>query len=211
MVTQEESKLTGEVKMPKTPPVILTSNGARGKDLKKAVEVLRRGGIVIFPTDTVYGIGCRFDSETAIQRIKNIKKSHQDFPILISDFKQLHQLAQLAPTALYLVQKYWPGALTLVLKSKRGNEKIALRMPDSDLVRTLINTLGAPIIGTSANFHGQKASTKYAQLDKKLIDMTDYVIRGECKLGKESTVVDATTIPVKILRQGAVRIYDNQN
>lgn len=184
---------------------------SKSEEIEKAVEILRRGGVVIFPTDTVYGIGARFDSTAAIQRIRNIKKSYQDFPILISDFKQLHQLVQANSIALYLAQKYWPGALTLVLKSKRGDEKIALRIPDSPLVRTLIDMLGAPIIGTSANFHGQKASTKYAELDKRLITLADYVIRGRCRLGKESTVVDATAIPVKILRAGAVRIYDTQN
>lgn len=185
---------------------MVTQEESQSKDIEKAVEVLRRGGVVIFPTDTVYGIGARFDSETAIQRIRNIKKSHQDFPILISDFKQLHQLVQLNPTALYLVQKYWPGALTLVLKSKRGNEKIALRMPDSDLVRTLINMLGAPIIGTSANFHGQKSVTRFKDLEPKLVRLADMTIVGECPGGIESTVVDATVNPPKVLRRGVITL-----
>lgn len=176
------------------------------KDIDEAVKILRRGGIVIFPTDTVYGISCRYDQPWAIDRIKNIKKSTQIFPILISNINQAHRMAVMSPTAIHLANKFWPGALTIILRSKTRHDKIGLRMPDSEIARSIIEKLGLPIIGTSANFHTQAAVARYEDLDPKLIKLADYVISGECEKKMESTVVDATISPVKILREGVVKI-----
>ena len=204
------------------PPVILTSSGARGKDLKRAVEIFKKGGVVIFPTDTVYGIGCRFDDQSAISRIYRIKKTpkNQKFPVLVSNINQLKKIARVTKTAEKLIGKYWPGGLTIILYHKPGlrsgkkldykpglkSGKIGFRMPDSDLIRFLIGEVGVPLIGTSANFHGQKSVTRFKDLDPKLVKLVDMTISGECQKGVESTVVDATVTPPKILRQGAVKL-----
>src|SRR3989338_1657657 len=170
MRTQELLKLTGEVKMPKTPPVILTSSEARGEDLKKAVEVLKSGGIVIFPTDTVYGISCRFDNQKAIKRLYQIKGTpqNQPFPILVSKIDQVKSLAIITKICQQLINKYWPGAITIILPSRHSSAapqnntiKVGFRMPYSDLIRFLIDRVGVPIIGTSANFHGQKPPKRF--------------------------------------------------
>ena len=176
--------------------------------LEKAIAVLKKGGIVIFPTDTVYGIGCRFDDKDAIDRLYKIKKtpSGQPLPILVSDLSQVEELAVINKTGEELIKKYWPGALTIILQSKKGKEKIGFRMPDSSLVRSLIDGVGEPIIGTSANFHGFQAPKSYEELDSAFINLADFVLKGECKLGKESTVVDATGDVPNILRQGAIKI-----
>src|SRR3989344_9007440 len=130
-----------------------------GDQIKEAIAVLKKGGIVIFPTDTVYGIGCRFDDKDAIARLYKIKKTPdgQQFPILVSNLNQVEELAVINKTGEELIKKYWPGALTIILKSKNGIEKIGFRMPDSSLVKLLIDGLGEPLIGTSANFHGSRA------------------------------------------------------
>lgn len=177
------------------------------KEIEKAANVLRKGGVVIFPTDTVYGIGCRFDNSDAVERIKNIKGSKQNFPVLIANFKEAHQIAKVNNIALNLAQKYWPGALTIILKRQSGNGKIGIRIPNHKIVMLLIDKLGFPIVGTSANFHGQKPPTSYEELDPKIISLADFVIKGKCKEKTESTVVDATTTPVKILRKGAVTVH----
>lgn len=178
----------------------------QSKEIEKAANILRNGGIVIFPTDTVYGIGCRFDNSGAIARIKNIKGSRQDFPVLISHLRQAHQLAKVNGAALDLAQKYWPGGLTIIFKKQAGNGKIGIRIPNHKVVMSLIDKLGFPIVGTSANFHGQKPPTSYEALDPRIISLADFVVHGSCKEKTESTVVDATVVPVKILRSGALKI-----
>lgn len=177
------------------------------KEIEKAANVLRRGGVVIFPTDTVYGIGCRFDNRDALKRIKNIKGSKQNFPVLISNFKEAHQVAKVNTAALDLAQKYWPGALTLILKKQSSTGKIGIRIPNHKIAISLIDKLGFPVVGTSANFHGQKPPTSYEELDPKIIALADFVVYGKCKEKIESTVVDATTTPIKILRKGAVAVH----
>ncbi len=177
------------------------------KEIEKAVKILRKGGVVIFPTDTVYGIGCRFDNPAAVERVKNIKGSRQNFPVLISHLKQAHQLAKVNDVAKELAQKYWPGGLTIILKKQSGSGKIGIRIPNHKIAMTLIDKLGFPIVGTSANFHGQKPPTSYEELDPRIISLADFVVNGKCKEKAESTVVDVTSFPFKILRKGAVSIH----
>ena len=190
--------------------------------LEEASQILRAGGVVIFPTDTVYGIGCRYDNQKAIERLYQIKKTpkDQEFPILVSNIGQVRKLAKVSVVAEKLIRKYWPGGLTIILRHKPGLRsgqkpdhkpglspvKIGFRMPDSKLVLDLVDQVGIPIIGTSANFHGQKAPKSFDKLDPELVKLVDFVIRGKCKEGIESTVVDATSDPPKILRHGAVII-----
>ena len=246
MEEPEKSKLTGGVKISVIPSVISSSlktsqslndpnlpalSKAEGfRDLEKAAAIINAGGVVVFPTDTVYGIGCRFDNRKALERIRRIKGTpeNQQFPVLVSDVGQVKKIAKLTNPAQKLIDKYWPGALTIVLDSRHpellprhpelatgpelyrrdsgSKHKIGFRMPDSLLTRTLIEKVGAPIIGTSANFHTKRTSAGYGDLDPQFIKLADYVIPGECKLGRESTVVDATVDPPKVLREGAVSI-----
>ena len=176
--------------------------------IEKAIAILKKGGIVIFPTDTVYGIGCCFDRPKAVDRIYQIKNTPrgQPFPVLVSTTDQLRQYAQVTVQAENLIKKYWPGALTIILQSKKSKGKIGFRMPDSSLVKALIDELGVPIIGTSANFHGHPAPKSYEELDSNFTKLADFVLEGDCQLGEESTVVDATVDPPKVLRQGAVEL-----
>lgn len=175
--------------------------------IEKAQEVLKRGGIVIFPTDTVYGIGAIWTNSTAIERLHKIKGTpqHQSYPVLISNVGQAEQAAIVTPLAKNLISKYWPGALTIVLKEKDGVNKIGFRMPGSDTLRELIKGAGAPVIGTSANFHGEKTPKSFEEIDPSLLKMVDYCLEGECSGKTESTVVDASTEEIKILREGAVK------
>ena len=181
---------------------------SKSKDIEKAGKILKSGGVVIFPTDTVFGIGCIIDDKGAIEKIYKIKgtEKSQHLPILISDISQIQEIAKLNSSALDLIKKHWPGALTLVLKTKAGSRTIGVRMPDSDTVRMLIKYVKKPIIGTSANFHAKPTPKKFEDLDPELIKLVDFVISGKCALQRESTVVDATADKIKILRQGAIKL-----
>ena|SRR3989344_3782546 len=189
-----------------------TENNMQGQSsedqVEEAVGVLKKGGIVIFPTDTVYGIGCRFDDKDAIFRLYKIKKTPttQPFPILVTNLSQVKNLAIINKTGAELIKKFWPGALTIILKSKNGKGKIGFRMPDPELVRSLIDGVGEPVIGTSANFHGYPTPKSYKELNPDLIKLVDFVMEGECEGGVESTVVDATFDPPKVLRRGAITL-----
>ena len=119
--------------------------------------------------------------------------------------KQVEKIANINSKARKLIDKYWPGGLTIIMEAKNG-EKLGLRMPKSDLVKTLIEKVGDPITGTSANIHGEKPVKDYRDLDQTVISQADYVMEGKCEKGLESTVVDTTVKPSKILRQGAVKL-----
>src|SRR3989344_2655207 len=182
MPKKDESKLTEEFKISKNSSRILSTT----KDLDRAGQILRRGGVIIFPTDTVYGIGARWDSEIAIARIRRIKGSSQNFPILVKDRQQAHKFAKFSPAASNLASRFWPGPLTLILQAQNADQKIGVRIPDSELVKTLIEKSGFPIIGTSANYHGKLSPTTFSQIDKDLIKKVDFVIGGTCKIGRAS-------------------------
>lgn len=183
------------------------TEGSTSSNINKAVQILKQGGVVIFPTDTVYGIGCRFDNRQAVNRIYQIKGSpkNQPFPILVSSISQVAKIAHINDLAKRLIKKYWPGGLTVILQGKNTERKYGFRMPNSYLVRSLIQKVG-PLVGTSANFHGDKTPTSYKKLNPDIIKLADYIIKGECQLGAESTVVDVTSDQPKIIRQGAVLI-----
>lgn len=180
----------------------------KSRQVNKAAEILKSGGVVVFPTDTVYGMGAIFNNKKAIERIYQIKQTPktQNFPILISDIKQIKDLVTINDNAKTLIKKYWPGALTIIVNLKNSKKKIGIRMPDSEIVRSLITETKKPIIGTSANIHGEKTPTTFKQLDPKIIKLADFTIEGKCGKKIESTVVDTTVSPPKILRQGAVKI-----
>ena len=184
------------------------------EELSSAAEVLKSGGVVIFPTDTVYGIGCRCDDEKAVSRIYKIKGRPKDqpFPHLVSNIEQVKKIADITPLAQELINRYWPGGLTIILPVRHPelvsgpSQKIGFRMPDHKETLSMIDAVGVPIVGTSANFHGEPSPKSYEELDPKLQDLVDFVVKGECKNGIESTVIDTTVDPPKIIRQGAVKI-----
>lgn len=184
------------------------SLSSRVGPLKKASEILKSGGVVIFPTDTVYGIGCRFDLPGSVNRIRQIKGTprEQSFPVLVASASQVKKIAIINPQAKKLIDKYWPGGLTIIMKLRKENGKIGFRLPSSSVAKSLIRKVGVPIIGTSANFHGKPAPKSYQDLDPEFIKLADYVVKGKCEGGIESTVVDTTVNPPKILRQGAIKL-----
>lgn len=178
------------------------------KDIKRAAALIKRGGIVIFPTDTVFGIGCRWDNQKSVGKIYQIKSRPKDlpFPILLSDQSQLNEIALVTPLARDLVKRYWPGGLTVILNLKSKNQKVGFRIPNNQTVQELIRQSGTPIIGTSANLHGKTPVKNSKNLDPQIVELVDYVIEGGCEEGIESTVVDATGKKPVFIRDGAVTV-----
>lgn len=187
--------------------------------IKKAVEVLKNGGIVIFPTDTAFGIGCRIDDKKAVERLFQIRRrpKTQSVPVLADTVKMAQDYLMPIPKDIIdkLIEPFWPGALTIVLQAKTdkvlslvraGGQTLGVRIPNHPIARKLIREVGVPILGPSANFHGEKTPYKFEELDQELIKLVDYVVPGECFICQSSTVIDCTKKPWKILRGGAIKI-----
>ena len=188
-------------------------------DVAKAVEILKEGGIVIFPTDTAFGIGCRVDDEAAVKRLFAIRKRAETkaVPVLVSSLHMAKHYVQEVPQDVIekLIRPYWPGALTIILRSKKdkiarlvrgGGDTVGLRVPDHLTTLALVSGVGVPIVGTSANFAGEATPYTFENLNKDLTKQVDFVVRGECHNRQASTVIDTTVHPWKILRQGAVQL-----
>lgn len=188
-------------------------------DIDKAVEILNQGGIVIFPTDTAFGIGCRIDKKNAVKRLFSIRNRPPSLPVsvLVSGKEMAKKYWSHLPEDVEkkLIEQYWPGALTIVLPANLsivpsvvigGGENIGIRMPDYELILAIIRKIGVPILGPSANLHGEQTPYSINDLDKNLIHKADLVLDGFCNLRSASTVIDCSKKPWKILRHGAINI-----
>lgn len=191
----------------------------KGKlSLEEAAKIIKEGGIAVFPTDTVFGVGCRFDDAAAVERLYKIKKKPKDepIPILIGDRGELIKLScQISKQAQKLMDKFWPGGLTIILSCHSSKipkllfgkkSGVGFRMPNHPFALELIRKAKIPIIGTSANFHREHPPKTWEEINPKFLELVDEAIPGECPLGIESTVVDCTKIPFKVIRQGALKL-----
>ena len=183
--------------------------------LQHAVDILRRGGLVVYPTDTVYGLGADATNEQAVERLFEAKKRRPDqsIPLLIASPADLAQVTDEVPdVAQRLITAFWPGGLTIVLpKAPTFHSKaiigdiVGVRVPDHPVPRELVRQLGAPITGTSANISGGPEPLTAEDVRSQLGDAVDLVIDGgRCPGSRPSTVVDCTVAPLRIVREGAI-------
>ncbi|HSA83634.1 MAG TPA: L-threonylcarbamoyladenylate synthase [Patescibacteria group bacterium] len=187
--------------------------------IKEAIKIVQKGGVIIFPTDTAFGIGCRIDDEEAIKRLFAIRKrpETQATPVLVSGWDMAEEYISKIPEEVLekLIKPFWPGALTIVLPCKtekvpelvrgKGNN-LGVRMPNYEIALEIIRGVGVPMLGPSANFHGEKTPYSFEDLNPELVRLVDYVVQGECSVKLASTVVNCTVKPWKILRQGAIEL-----
>ena len=186
--------------------------------IQQAITILKEGGIVIFPTDTAFGIGCRIDCKEAVDRLFRIRKRPltQPTPVLTSSIEQiLPYLETPSDIVRRFMQTHWPGALTIITPCKKelvyspirgGGDTIGIRMPDHHDLLDVITKVGVPILGPSANMHGEKTPFHVSELDLALVNLVDYVLPGACKNHDVSTVIDCTKEPYTVVRQGAIRV-----
>jgi L-threonylcarbamoyladenylate synthase len=190
-----------------------------GESLKAQIEfsvtLLQEGGVIAFPTDTVYGIGADPFNEHAVAKIYRIKRRppHLALPLLLSDKSELPEVARAIPEVAWrLVERFLPGGLTLVLRKAptvphtvAPGDTVAVRIPNHPIPIALIRKLGTPLIGTSANLSGRPNPITAQEVREQLGDEVDFIINGGgCPAGIASTVVDVTQEMPRILREGAV-------
>lgn len=182
--------------------------------LNEAIEILKSGGVVGMPTETVYGLAASIENENAIQRIFRLKKRPFFDPLIVhlSDLSQVEGVAKDVPSVAYeLMENFWPGPLTLVLPKKEtvsglitsGLDTVALRVPKHDLALKLIEELGQPLAAPSANMFGRTSPTQASHVRESFPDVL-VLDGGTCEVGLESTVVQVINQEIQILRPGAV-------
>lgn len=195
---------------------ILSATGLREGELavREALEVLRAGGLVAFPTDTVYGLGALAFSDKAVARLYEAKGRalEKSIPVLLAGIDQLRQVAVGPPDeALRLARRFWPGALTIVVRRQPGLPKsvsatatVGVRVPDHPLARALLRAAG-PMAVTSANRSGGPSLQTASQVHTELKDRVELILDGgRSQGGRPSTVVSCAGGSVELIREGPI-------
>lgn len=188
--------------------------------IRFAANVLKSGGLVVFPTETVYGLGANALNEEAVKSVFKAKGRPSDNPLIVhvAHKEQLDFLArEVNLLAHELIEKFWPGPLTMVMKKSAvvplsitgGLDTVAIRMPSHPVALSLIYEAGIPVVGPSANRSGRPSPTRAEHVIEDLDGYVDVIIdSGPCKVGVESTVIDTLSNPPMVLRPGGVTLEE---
>jgi L-threonylcarbamoyladenylate synthase len=187
----------------------------------EAVRVVRSGGIVALPTDTVYGLGCDPSSDVAVGRLFEVKnRQAKPVPLLCADLGVAERLVDLNAVARRLALIHWPGALTIVAPTKagsglspllgQGSRYLGVRVPDSEVCVAIAGGAGGSITGTSANLSGRPSCRTAAQVAESLGGRVQLIVDGGELQGKESTVVRVSGGSVEVLREGSVSVQEGE-
>jgi L-threonylcarbamoyladenylate synthase len=202
----------------KTEIVRLDPKNATVKALHRVVRILRSGGVIVFPTDTFYGLGGDGFSPAAIRRIFNLKSRDASRPllVLVSDLEMVRRLARDIPPVFWkIAEEFWPGPLTIALRASAavpgellgGGESLAVRLPAVPWLRELVREAGIPVIATSANISGEGEISAAARAQRIFDGRVELIVDGGMTPGgAPSTVLDLTAEPPRIVREGAVSI-----
>ncbi len=185
--------------------------------IKKSVEIIENGGIIVFPTDTVYGIGCNPYDANAVKKIYQIKSREKikSLPVLASSIEIVKQISTIDEFTEKIIKKYWPGPLTLILKLKDKNlkkslnleDKIAVRIPNSVCTLKLLNKCNL-IVGTSANVSGDSSFTNPQECIKNVKNYDVFVDGGTITSKGESTIIEIENEKIHVIREGALKKED---
>ena len=186
------------------------------KEVDRIVEMLRDGAVIIFPTDTIYGIGCDITKSKAVERvarIKNVRPEKADFSFILHDLSQISNYCRPFPNGIFkLLKKNLPGPFTFVLQAnsnvpklfKNSKKNIGIRIPDNNIIRAIVRELGNPVLSTSV--HHDDVVLEYITdpelIEEKYGHLVDLVIDGGYGGNNPSTIVDCTTGEAEIMRQG---------
>jgi len=180
--------------------------------LKKVIEILNGGGVIAYPTDTVYGIGCDLFNKEAIERIYGIKHIPRSKPLsfICKDLKDISQYAQVSNTAYKIMKRLLPGPYTFLLRASRQvprmvvahQRTVGIRVPDNEICIRLVEQLGRPIISTSASVQANEILSDPVEIDKKFGPLLDLVIDGGILISDPSSVIDLTEETPKVVREG---------
>lgn len=194
-------------------------NGIEISSVEMAAEILKEGGVVAFPTETVYGLGADALNKEAVRKIFEAKGRPQDNPLIIhvADDELRDYVKSVPLKAKELMDKFWPGPLTIILQktdlipmeTSAGLDTVGVRMPSNEVARMLIKALGHPIAAPSANISGKPSPTNYERCVEDLDGRVDMIMGdGSSIVGLESTIVDYSVQPPRLLRPGFITYED---
>ncbi len=197
--------------------IIIMKVNCHDEGIKKADEIIENGGVVIFPTDTVYGIGCNPYNANAVKKIYEIKSREKikSLPVLASSIQIVKEISIIDEFTEKIIKKYWPGPLTLILKLKDKNlkkslnleDKIAVRIPNSECTLKLLNKCNL-LVGTSANISGDSSFTDPQECMKNVKNYDVFVDGGTITSKGESTIIEIKNEKIHIIREGALKKED---
>ena len=186
-------------------------------EIKKVVGIFKNGGVIVFPTDTVYGIGCDPYNENAVKKIYEIKSRDKikSLPVLAYSIDIVKQIVMMDKLTEKMVEKYWPGPLTLILKLKDQKlkkslnleEKIAIRIPNSECTLKLLKECNL-VVGTSANVSGDSSFTDPQKCTENLKNYDVFVDGGTITSKGESTIIEIENEKINVIREGALKKED---
>jgi len=200
--------------------IIRPSETGISEAIKKASVIIKKGGVVAYPTETFYGLGVKYDDLTALKKLYGIKYRswNKALPLIIGEKRELDLIASgMTVSAEKLAKKFWPGPLTLLLPARPDisefitakTGKIAVRIPGTSFALDLARSLGFPITATSANISGMPPADTADDVIRYFGDALDLIIDcGKTPGGKPSTIVDASGQKIRFLRAGAITIED---
>ena len=184
----------------------------KGRWLSRAAEVLREGGVVIYPTDTIYGFGCDIEVKSAIERIRQLKGRDAKKPMsfICSDLTAISRYARVTNFSYRILKRFLPGPYTFVLPATRETPRllrsrqktVGIRIPDHPLTQGLVRELGSPIISTSANRSEQEVLTDPLELEREFGSRVDLILECGMLPVQPSTVVSLVDDEIEVLREG---------
>lgn len=182
--------------------------------IDEIATILKEGGIVIFPTETVFGMGCIASSEEAYARLVETKRRQPDkpFTLMCSSLTQIAMHAEMDKNTITVMKNFMPGPITLLLKARNclekrytlGQKTIGVRIPDSKEVRDLIGKVGCPLFVPSANYSGEPAVTSFEDAKKQFDGVVDAIVEGSCTDKLASTIVDLSQDEPVLVRKGPI-------
>jgi tRNA threonylcarbamoyl adenosine modification protein (Sua5/YciO/YrdC/YwlC family) len=180
--------------------------------VRQAVEILRNGGVISYPTDTIYGLGAAINNKAAIERIYKIKKISNSklLSFICKDIKDLSQYAYISNSSYKIMKRCFPGPFTFVLPATSKTPKklyqkrrtVGIRVPDSELCRVLVEQLGSPILSTSVPAGPDEVLNDPKEIDRRIGDQIELILDGGILISRPSTVVDLTGDEPQVTRAG---------
>jgi tRNA threonylcarbamoyl adenosine modification protein (Sua5/YciO/YrdC/YwlC family) len=180
--------------------------------IRKVVEVLEKGGVIGYPTDTIYGVGCDLFNPEAIRKIHRLKKMGKNKPLsfICADLKDISRYAYVSNSAYKIMKRLFPGAYTVILKATKLVPKVAMtkqntvgiRIPDNKICLSLVKELGHPIISTSVSKTDEELYNDPAEIDERFGKQLDLVIDGGVIVAEHSSIIDLTDDVPNVIREG---------
>jgi len=190
----------------------INQENPQGRLIAQVVEKLKQGGVIAYPTDTTYGIGCNIFNRRGIKSIYQIKQrdARKPFSFICSDLSDAANYAQVSNFAFKIMKRHLPGPYTFVLAATRvvpdtlttRQKTVGIRIPDDEIALAIVRQLGHPLVTTSANLTGETPLHDPAEIEETMGRMLDFVIDGGIRYGDPSTVISLIDDQVEVLREG---------